>query len=576
MSIGSSLNGNSLVSCECGALFSAAYRSTAGGPPSRSPSIRGTDQGLLAMMYRIYAGGVTRTVWHSLPLSDNPGSTWPGPTAFPSRLGIAENFGTRNPNWADQGQLNAMLARCQNVLRQGQARFDVGVFQGNLGMDGAGNGPELTNDTAMSRIGYTYTYLNADALRRPEAIVRNGRPFPDTLQSKAFVVARQDMPVATAARVADMAKQRLPVVVVGQAPNRTPGAYNTAAEDAAVQASIARLTALAGNPAYKVAIVGSEADVPAALAAFGVTPAAAKVTPSLRLETVRRETADSNYYFVYNRVDTPVDEELRLTGTGIPYRLDATTGRIAPIAAYTREGSTVTLRVRLEADDAALYTLSARALDGAPQPRLALASLSGGDTVYSGRNIVVRSTVNGEVRGRLSTGKSFVARIAGALPEQPLNTWSLTVDGWSRGPNVTDPLHTSYGPLTVSADAQGMLPPWTAIAALRTVSGIGTYTTTVTLPDDWAPKGQGAYLSLGKATDMARLWINGQSAGALNPNDMSRIDVSRFLHGAANTIKVVVSSTLFNAANPTSANPQKYGLFGAVRLTSYGEATARR
>lgn len=119
------------------------------------------------------------------------------------------------------------------------------------------------------------------------------------------------------------------------------------------------------------------------------------------------------------------------------------------------------------------------------------------------------------------------------------------------------------------------LKPWPEIPALRHVSGLGTYTTTVDLPAKWTAA-NGAWLSLGEVFDTFTLTVNGQAV----PMDQlaAEGDIGPYLKAGRNTIAVRVATTLNNrlaeiddeVANRGLVQP--YGLVGPVVVTSYGQA----
>jgi len=150
--------------------------------------------------------------------------------------------------------------------------------------------------------------------------------------------------------------------------------------------------------------------------------------------------------------------------------------------------------------------------------------------------------------------------------------------------SVTDPSSTAtgrLGPYSLAAGADGRIPGWNSITAPTTLadkSGVGTYTTIVTLPSDWTSD-HGAYLNLGSVLDTVRVNVNGQDLPPVNFSDLSRIDIGPYLHEGDNTIEVRVASTLLNAVrvapNTGAQNRarQNYGLMGPVQFIPYGQAT---
>lgn len=117
---------------------------------------------------------------------------------------------------------------------------------------------------------------------------------------------------------------------------------------------------------------------------------------------------------------------------------------------------------------------------------------------------------------------------------------------------------------------------WIEIPGLEDVSGIGRYSTTIELGNEWTG-GHGAYLDLGEVFDTFQVAVNGWR---LSPVDQvnSVVDIGPHLESGTNTIEVEVATTLSNrlrVSNPEvfgSTSRQRYGLIGPVKLIPYEEA----
>jgi hypothetical protein len=89
------------------------------------------------------------------------------------------------------------------------------------------------------------------------------------------------MPLDAARKILALAKAGLPIVIVGTAPNQTPG--RTPADDNSLQATMSQLMQI-----RNVHQVAHEADVPALLLSLGIHPAADPGSPSPVLSVHRR------------------------------------------------------------------------------------------------------------------------------------------------------------------------------------------------------------------------------------------------------------------------------------------------
>jgi hypothetical protein len=538
----------------------------------------------LFAFYRGMAGGVTSLVYHGFPYLDAPQGTgamsqWPG-FSFGGNTSFSEAWGPRMPQWEDYGKVNDNIGRLQLILREGKPRFDVGVYWQQFATDAG----LLTSTSPLHQNGFTNDYVSPAFLRDQTAQFEDGRLFKDQWGFKALVLNNQAaMPVDVAQKLVALAKQGLPVVIIGTPPSASPGAKDPASEDAAVQAAVAELIT---QPSVKTA--AALADVPAALSALGVSPALRPETAQATapILSVRRQTADVDYYFLHNQTNTDSTQALSFSGEGAPYRLDTWAGTVAPIASYSTQSGRVTVPVRVAANNVAVIAITKNAGSlGAVAARGPNATATTAqEAVYDAAgNLAIRSGAAGTYTTTLSDGRAVTTSIDSVAAALPLTGWTLNVDAWDKPESgkASEIGHTALGPIAVTANAAGALPAWTSITPangypvdLSDVSGMGTYTTTLTLPNG-VP---GAHLDLGAATDTVALTVNGRSV-SVDQQDIRRIDLGGYLRSGENTIAVRVSSTLLNAVRATPgtgaqnrARSTTYGLTGPVTLTPYGQA----
>jgi hypothetical protein len=207
---------------------------------------------------------------------------------------------------------------------------------------------------------------------------------------------------------------------------------------------------------------------------------------------------------------------------------------------------------------------------------------------------------------------SSTVSVIGGTPT--LTKWDLSVDSWTQTPSgdPTKTLHTpipAAGTFTVSplsGVTNGALPSWTAITPqkipgldpadnLTNVAGIGSYTTSFTLPADWSTSTMGAYLNVGAAIDTVDIWVNSTQLSGVDENDRNQIDVGPYLQAGANTLKISFATPLRNAVAVAPATPEtgqvpnssetigslqggvkiaNVGLIGPVTLTPYGQSAS--
>jgi len=604
------MTGNTWYSTECCASLNESYVQTV--------------QDTIIRMNHEFAGGVNRIVYHVRPYIDSPASSWPGLGFSTAKVSFSNAWNRSEPYWIDYAATNDYFARSHMVLTQGAAKTDVAVYMRNYSAPSAFATTDPNNrhwmDLGLQRAGFTWDYLDEPLFRLPNAVVTNGRLAVNGPAYKALIFdqflfptsnsARGGLTIEAAQKILGYAQAGLPVIFVGL-PTGTAGLPVSA--DATLQGIVAQILA---QPS--VSQVASEADVPAKLAQLGITPAAKPAAPT-SLQSVRRtdDATKTDYYWLYNdgvdsypgstavfgrnpsnQYEEPaacrytgtginpcmatgdaVDTLVTLEGKGTPYELDAFTGKIAPIARYTRNGDTVTLRVTLGRDASTVIALSDDPQSlGLVRPGRYVTDTTADGAVQVGSSILVRDTSAGTYASTLDKGRTLTTTLPAAPAAIDLTgaTWHVNAEDWQ----PLNPYGTlgEAGTLTnkvpVSLDLTG-LKPWPDIPELANASGIGTYTTTVNLPAGWDAS-YGATLSLGRVTDTFALTVNGQAVGIgqIDPT----VDLGPYLHAGANTIVVRVATTFNNrlsqldTAVRNRAVIQNYGLVGPVVLTPYRQA----
>jgi hypothetical protein len=584
------MTGNSWYSTECCAALNMNYAETL--------------QDVTIRMHKSFVGGITKLVYHVYAYRDSATAKWPGYHNFPP-AGFSNAWGPRNPIWGDARTYNDYFARIGQVLTQGEAKTDVAVYMQNYlyplpQMVKGGAGFRMWRDTGLQEAGYTRDYLDPSLLNLPNATVTGKRLavegpgyqalIIDSEQEPATDPVKTSMPAEVARKILGYARAGLPIIVVGTAPDRTPGL--SPSSDAELQKIIRQL--LAEPNVYRVV---HESDVPEKLRSLGIHPAAEPGSPSAMLSVHRRDLATrTDYYFLYNQgvvspkgepanlfepaTGTPLDLEVSLEGRGSPYLLDAWSGTITPIAQYTSTDDRVMVRVRLSRDNAQLIALSDEPKRfGVPAPQVHVAASTADGATAEGNAVVVRAKRAGMYTTTLSNGKTVSSAVGNVPAAIDLTNakWELSAEDWQ----PANPYATTFGtaavetrktPVTVELDG---LRPWPEIPALQHASGIGTYVTSFDLPAGWTAR-DGATLSLGDVFDSFTLTVNGK----LVPVDQlsAEAEVGRYLTTGRNTIAVRVATTLNNrlaSIDDSTAKRglvQHYGLLGPVVLTPYAQA----
>ena len=218
-----------------------------------------------------------------------------------------------------------------------------------------------------------------------------------------------------------------------------------------------------------------------------------------------------------------------------------------------------------------ILALATKAAEPVAAPDTHAVAGTGEVRTSGGQTLTLRADHNGRYDTALSNGAKVTTDVTGLTAGQGLNTWTLPAQTWTPGANQYTTVKTDEPAITVHAADGGKLPSWRELLTpvdLSQASGLGTYTTSVTLPASWQNT-DGAYLSLGDVLDTATVTVNGTEI-TVNQSDRGRIDLGKTLRPGANTIAVRVATTLFNAvrkagdSNYQTADWERTGLIGPV------------
>ena len=630
------------LSDECCEADGQVWADTFGADGTGSGSSPAVTEPNAESVYADEAGGDSQIIYHGWPYTTGPAGSpalWPG-GSYGGDTSFAAANGPNQPQFSDDRDNNADVARHAVVLRQGEPGFDAAVFHEDFGLSGQGqdspvggwdlgtaiaggvartpaSGKLLFSTSSLAQAGYLYGYVSPAFFGYPTATFAadSGSPgqgkvlFPGHGDYRSLVLYDQSvLPVDVARKIASLAGEGLPIVIIGQVPDAAPNASGGTlggmqAADAQVKAAMATVTA---SPDTKVVAdstaansQSSDANAPGALKSLGIdastqlngAPSAAPVLG------VRRHAANIDYYQLFNPSPTATAHpSVTLTGNGIPYLLNTWSGAITPIADYTQTGHRITVSVRIAPGNAVdiAITPADNILGAKPAGccvhatgTTANATAEGiGNVVYnSSGDLLARASTTGTYTTTLSDGKTVssditvpaispsatVSDIGGTAT---LTNWQLSVDSWTQVPSgdPTQTLHTpipSSGTLTVkplSGVSDGSLPSWTAITPqnipelnpadnLTNAAGTGSYTTSFTLPSDWSASTAGAYLNVGAAVDTVDIWVNGKAVPGVDENDRNQVDIGPYLKAGQNDLKITVATPLRNAVAVAPATP---------------------
>jgi len=535
-----------------------------------------------------YSDGVNRIIFHGTPYAkslNGYAADWPGWLPFGTSFGDAYTY--RQAYWDDFGNELNYMARTQAVLQHGTAKIDVAFL-----IDKAASFtlPSRNKFQEILDAGYSYNRMTESLLFSNNAIVKNNRLADDGPSYKALVLDEvKSISLEGIQKVIRLAEDGLPIIIYNSDVTAIYG--SNMADDAKVAEAFAELKAM---PGIKTATTTTE--VLSVLKEMGVYSYASYNMSQLET-TMYSDAADgTNYYYIFNNSrptnsgmlaggqgasykgeDRAVNHvEITLTGNGVPYVLDALTGEITQIGAYTANGDgTVSFVLdKLFGGDSTIVAVTTNT-DAFPQTGAYVTSVNKPFADYAVvrdiGGLSLRSNVPGDYDVTFSNGISAKASVSKSLNVLDLSNkpWNLIIDSYSpkysRARDMIDPVTgiQTIDPgehiiTRVDLGAQG-LGNWSAIPAtseqlaalgvtnMRNVSGTGYYTLTFDAPSDWDAD-TGAYMDVTYAWDQIGAYIvNGVTIPFAN-NASDRVDLGGYLKPGENTITIKLNTTLYGRA----------------------------
>lgn len=595
-------------SSETGALFSENYWNN--------------NNYFRQIFYTQFASGIQRTVVHGYSSAYGPeaNTIWPGYEGMMPTF--SERFNKRQPNSIDYPELMQHVARTQKALRQGTVQMDLGILRTDYNLNnnqtlktvmyGSYANNDLRQhkgmywqDTTLQDAGYTYDYFSPMLLQDSDITCENGLIQADGVGYQALLLYQEELPYESAQVLYNWAKSGLPVVIVegstqeqirntmvkeNQSAAITTG-YNDGKDEQLAELMV-QIKAL-----DTVATVQTQEEAYDALISLGVRPRAEYLESNQNLLSVLRKDSDASYLYVYNYMyedDQNYVGQISVDGIYKPYVLDTWTGETTELMEYKYQDNRTILNVDLAPGDVMVFALDPNAKD---------------DTTVIMKNNVDQVVVeDGKIMMYVpDSGKSALIYSDGTTYETENNTvpeditldqWNLTVQDWQPGEKLTRTEDRGLGYTTteVTYDTNKVdinvgeteLIPWKEIPQVgEDVSGIGTYTTTFTLPENWNQEDNALIFNADSFSGgTAAVFVNGQQVAVNMDNHTA--DLSEAVQPGENTIQVRVTSSLRNRMKEqgyadgqgiygsnwiTHPNPESddYGMVGEVVLETYNK-----
>jgi hypothetical protein len=442
----------------------------------------------------LLVSGINHVVYHGMAYSpfDEP---WPGWMFYASM-----NFAPTNSIWRGFPELNAYVARCQSVLQLGKPDNDVLVYwpihdlwhnKDGLTMGLSVHGisgwlyPSEFYRTAklMWDRGYAFDYVSDRQIAQSKA----SKKQIETVDGKYRVLVipkSRFMPEGTLVKLAELAAGGADIVFVEDFPQDVPGLGNLELRRSKFELILTELRSMQNRQV----LVGD--DLEQMLRSSGATRE--EITDINGVEFIRRTHREGHHYFLANLGRETINQWITL---GVQAEsaviLDPMSGRcgMAALRKDQNERTEVYLQLR------------------------------------PGGSVILRTFVSRRVRGPkwryLRTAhESFQIR----------GMWRVTfVDG---------------APVLPGESATDKLISWTDLqdAEARRFAGTARYRITLNKP---ACKVDGWMLDLGQVHESAKIWINGQYAGAAWSIPFS-VRVGQFLKSGENELVIEVTNLSAN------------------------------
>ncbi|PSN71528.1 hypothetical protein BS50DRAFT_486722 [Corynespora cassiicola Philippines] len=447
---------------------------------------------LLQQTKRSFAGGFTMNVLHGFPtFTKYPNTTWPGYTPF--FYEFTEMWNQVQPAWRHIRDSLDYIGRNQWALQQGTPKVDLAFYL----FASPWKQEVQYNSSNLADLGFTYEYIGPDNIASDHARVLDGGLGAPGY--RALIFNNQTIISTKAAgALINITSSGIPLIFVGSIPAQ---AFPTSDQDTlgAIMEDVLRNS--------NVHRVESIEEIPALLTELKIRPRVALDCSFDNVYSVYRSASDADYVFFFNDQSEDTECAATISISGVtPYILNAWTGSESrPIASHM-DNSTLSMPIILKGNETLLVALRS------PSQQF---------------NYELEST------------QQFVT-----IDTDPLNltTWDLTIEDWHSAADrfaveteVTN--HTLHGiPLL----------PWKQLnASLESVSGIGHYTTSFSVPSVSSNKTVVALLELPLIQHTARVFLDDNWLGPIDPVNPI-LTLKNLEAGDIYNLRIEVTTTLLN------------------------------
>jgi hypothetical protein len=376
--------------------------------------------------------------------------------------------------------------------------------------------------------------------------------------------------VAAVDKITEMALSGLPVIFVGQPPERTYPA--TKVEQAGFAIAMKRLLS-----AKHVFHADSEDLLPSILAKLSIFPRVSLKCSTNPVYSVWRSSQDIDFLYFFNDQNAATHCDVEIAAKGVtPYTYNSWTGNRLPFFQYKTTNSGVKLLLSFQSNETMILAL--HRTPGPTKCSISEASVPISSVSLEGERLLV--TVTGPTDLVTSMGKAYSFSPSLEITTTNLTAWDLVIEDWHSAPDRYA-VQTEIRRQTFKAVS---LKPWSELdSSLENVSGVGHYTSSFAVPHFRGNETLAAILHLPPIQNTVRVYLDGHRLPPVDPVN-PKIDLTGMVkRGMSYTIEVEVTTTLFNrvkneaddifivGSSASTLQPsyknmsyEKYGLTGSV------------
>jgi hypothetical protein len=513
---------------------------------------------------RLFVSGVNRMIYHAFPYQHPdypyPGyNPWSSPYAGMEQMCFSANFSRTNTFWEYFPKMNGYITRCQWALQQGKTVCNVGLYyplfnyphnplKGEEMVGGyldefdaplpkrafGGRVPKKLSaeekwlqmmigaaDNLLEH-GYNYTHVNPESLL--SARIQNGKIVIGAARLEAIVMSRvEKVTVEVARKLKEIADSGIPVIFIGQVPDRQPGFFNYKESDAIVARVMGDM-----KEKHKD-VIGAHDSLADHLGRRGVKPGVSFEVPQPTIHYIHKSGDGMDYYFLRHSKREPISISVSFPHPNyVPYLLDPWTGEAKEAAQYeVRDGS---IRMSIAFPPFGSTIIAFR--PSQPSLHVTASDLS---VLREDRGIIAYADTAGEYKFALGDGSKRAFQVGSDIPGRiELDRWHLKTE-----------LRDHHGVTRVFELELNDLKDWREIPELKYCSSKGVYTARVNLDSSYLQPDLRLILDLGRVQDAAVVQVNGQTLDPLLVFPYAA-DVTSYLRAGENQITVTATPTLRN------------------------------